>query len=147
MSGPPASPNRDDEPPNGDDEPPTGDDEAGASNDREDDSHLRDEHDADLRDQYFRADYIPPEEVGPAIKREYRYGTLGLISGLVAIIAGVVLIALGSSGSVDITLSSGSTSGRLVTSSLGVVLVLVGAFIVRATRPHVETGHGHTQSK
>jgi hypothetical protein len=73
-----------------------------------------------------------------AIRREYRYATLGLIVGTIVVLAGVVLIVLGFTGAVDITFQSGKNSGKVTTGSLGIVVVLVGAAILVLTRPRVK---------
>jgi hypothetical protein len=92
-------------------------------------------------------DVSTPESVmQDATKREYQYARLGLVVGALVVLAGVVLIILGYSGSVDIAFQSGTDKGHLVTGSLGVVIALAGVAILFFTRPKVRTTNRHSHS-
>lgn|ERR1022692_4684717 len=111
-------------------------DEPGSKDPQEADSN--DGVEFDVEEVEF--DVNTPESVmQEGIKSEYRYARLGLTIGALAVLAGVVLIILGYSGSVDITFQSGRDKGHLVTGSLGVVIALVGLGIIFFTLPKVRT--------
>lgn len=92
-------------------------------------------------------DVNTPESVmQEGMKSEYRYARLGLVIGALVVLAGVVLIILGYSGSVDVTFQSGSNKGHLVTGSLGVVIAIIGLGVLFWTRPKVRTTSHQSRS-
>lgn len=72
------------------------------------------------------------------LKGERDYSKWGLIAGLIVVGLGVVLLLGGVAGAVDISFSNGATNGRLVTSAVGVVVIIVGAWVINATRYRVD---------
>lgn len=63
----------------------------------------------------------------------------GLLAGLAVILLGAVLLLAGVSGAVDITFAGGGANGHIVTSAIGVIVVLLGGAIIYATRYKVVT--------
>jgi hypothetical protein len=64
-----------------------------------------------------------------ALKAERRFATFGLFAGLLLCVAGVLLVVLGSTGTVEIALGAGKDGAKIVTDSLGVVLAFLGVFL------------------
>jgi hypothetical protein len=77
---------------------------------------------------------LPPEILEQGIEVQRLYSILGLVFGVIIVLAGVVLMVLGFSGSVDIAFQSGTTKAHVVTGSLGIVVALIGAILVWVTR-------------
>ena len=77
---------------------------------------------------------LPPEIIATGIKAQRTYSVLGLVLGAIIVLGGVILIALGFTGSIDIGFHLGETSGHVVTGSLGIVLALIGGLAIWATR-------------
>ncbi|HXQ39396.1 MAG TPA: hypothetical protein VN843_35680, partial [Anaerolineales bacterium] len=75
--------------------------------------------------------------LGQAIKGEYRYAMLGLILGLATIIGGVILGLHGVVGSTSWTAKLLGLESNLNDATPGVVLFIVGIFLVLLTRPKV----------
>jgi hypothetical protein len=75
--------------------------------------------------------------LGQAIRGEYRYAMLGLILGLATIIGGVVLGLHGVIGSTSWTAKLLGLESNLNDAPPGVVLFIVGVFLVLLTRPKV----------
>ncbi|MCK4529420.1 hypothetical protein KAW18_18810 [candidate division WOR-3 bacterium] len=73
-----------------------------------------------------------------AIKGEYSYGKLGLILGLAAIIGGVVLCLNGVVGSTSWTARVLGMESQINDAAPGVVLFIVGLFMIWATKPDVK---------
>lgn len=88
----------------------------------------------------------PESVMKEGMNQEYQYARLGLIIGALALVAGVVLVVFGYSGSVDVTFQSGSSKGHLVTGSLGVVIALIGLGIIFITLPKVRTTNQQDRS-
>jgi hypothetical protein len=79
-----------------------------------------------------------------AIRFQSIYSGLGLALGGLVILAGLVLIFLGISGSVEIGFQGGGTKGHIATGSLGVVVALFGLGIIYLTRYIVKSAKGNT---
>jgi ABC-type microcin C transport system permease subunit YejE len=75
-----------------------------------------------------------------AIKGEYRYATLGLTLGLSSIIGGVVLGLHGVAGATSWTASFLGLQSQVNDAAPGVVLFIIGLFMIVATRPKVKFG-------
>ncbi|SRR6266542_4182427 len=72
-----------------------------------------------------------------AVKREYLYAMLGLILGVLAIIGGIVLGLNGVAGSTSWTASVLGLSSQVNDAAPGVVLFIIGLFMVWVTKPKV----------
>lgn len=83
-------------------------------------------------------DGVRPGTIDKAVTLENVYAIIGLVFGVIIVLAGVALIAFGFTGSVDIAFESGETKGHLATSALGIVLVIIGAAIVYFTKPRIK---------
>jgi hypothetical protein len=75
-----------------------------------------------------------------AILGEYIYSTISLILGLAAIIAGSVLCIYGVTGHTSFTASLLGLNTNLNDAAPGVVLFVVGLFMIWITRPKVKLG-------
>ncbi len=75
--------------------------------------------------------------VRESIRKEYRYGALGLVLGLVTIIGGVILGLNGIAGSSSWTAKLFGFESQLNDAAPGVILFVVGVFLVWATRPKI----------
>jgi len=75
-----------------------------------------------------------------AIQGEYRYAMLGLVLGLASIIGGVVLGIHGVVGATSWTASFLGLTSKINDAAPGVVLFIVGLFMIVATRPKVKLG-------
>lgn len=84
------------------------------------------------------SDRLSKEVILQVLRGMQAYAMLGLVLGVLIALGGIALIALGFTGSVDITFQSGSSNGHIATGSLGIVVTIVGAAIVRFTKPHGE---------
>ena len=73
-----------------------------------------------------------------AITGEYRYAMLGLVLGMAAIIGGVILGLNGVAGSTSWTAKILGLESNVNDAAPGVVLFLVGLFLVRSTKPNVK---------
>jgi hypothetical protein len=61
------------------------------------------------------------------------------LSGLIIVIVGVILPILGVAGQVDIQIFKDTTSAKLFTAAVGVVITLIGLGVIGVTRFKVET--------
>ncbi len=77
------------------------------------------------------------ELVGTAIRGEYIYGILGLVLGLSSIIGGIVLGLHGVAGSTSWTAEVLGLKSTVNDAAPGVVLFIVGLFMVWVTKPKV----------
>jgi hypothetical protein len=75
--------------------------------------------------------------VGSAIKWEYAYGMLGLVLGLAAIIGGIILGLHGVTGATSWTAKVLGLESKINDAAPGVVLFIVGLFMVFVTKPKV----------
>ena len=75
--------------------------------------------------------------LGQAIKGEYRYAMLGLILGLASIVGGVVLGLNGVAGATSWTAKVLGLESKINDAAPGVVLFIVGIFIIFITRPRI----------
>lgn len=76
--------------------------------------------------------------LGHAIKGEYAYGMLGLLLGLASIIGGIILGLNGVAGSTSWTASVLGLKSQVNDAAPGVVLFIVGVFMVYITKPRVK---------
>ncbi|HEX9000127.1 MAG TPA: hypothetical protein VGB07_09540 [Blastocatellia bacterium] len=76
--------------------------------------------------------------IAEAIKGEYSYGKLGLVLGLSSIIGGIVLGLNGVAGSTSWTAKLLGLESKINDAAPGVVLFIVGLFMVWATKPRVK---------
>ena len=76
--------------------------------------------------------------IAEAIKGEYSYGKLGLILGLSSIVGGIILGLNGVAGSTSWTASLLGLESKINDAAPGVVLFIVGLFMVWATKPKVK---------
>ena len=72
-----------------------------------------------------------------AIKLEYLYGMLGLVLGLASIIGGVILCLNGVTGSTSWTAKLLGLESQINDAVPGVVLFIVGLFMIWVTKPKV----------
>src|SRR5437773_188830 len=77
---------------------------------------------------------VPSDVQKAALEAQSRYSQMGLVLGVIVVVGGVVLTALGYSGSVSIAFEDGTRKAKLVTGSLGVVIALIGLAVVWFTR-------------
>ena len=82
--------------------------------------------------------------VGQAIRWEYIYGFMGLILGLSCIVGGVVLGLNGVAGSTSWSAKLLALESQINDAAPGVVLFIVGIFLVRITKPKVRMHEGYT---
>ena len=75
--------------------------------------------------------------VAEAIKGEYSYGKLGLILGLASIIGGIILGLNGVAGSTSWAATLLGLESKINDAAPGVMLFIVGLFMVWATKPRV----------
>jgi hypothetical protein len=78
------------------------------------------------------------ELLSKAISGEYSYGKLGLILGLASIIGGVILCLNGVVGSTSWTASVLGMKSQINDAAPGVVLFIVGLFMIWITKPNVK---------
>lgn len=76
--------------------------------------------------------------VKEAIKGEYRYAMLGLILGLASIVGGIIMGLHGVAGSTSWTASVLGLSSSVNDAAPGVVLFIVGLFMVWVTKANVK---------
>ena len=76
--------------------------------------------------------------VAEAIKGEYSYGKLGLILGLASIVGGIILGLNGVAGSTSWTAKLLGLESKINDAAPGVVLFVVGLFMVWVTKPRVK---------
>jgi hypothetical protein len=81
------------------------------------------------------------ESLSQAIKGEYSYAKLGLLLGLAAIIGGVVLCIHGTTGSTSWSAKLLALSSEINDAVPGVVLFIVGLFMIVATKPKINLNH------
>lgn len=78
------------------------------------------------------------ELLDKAIDGEYGYGKRGQLLGFAAIIGGIILALFGAAGSTTWMAKVIGFESKLVGASPGVVLFIVGIFLVRFTKPKVD---------
>jgi hypothetical protein len=76
--------------------------------------------------------------VKEAIKGEYRYAMLGLILGLASIVGGIIMGLHGVAGSTSWTASALGLSSSVNDATPGVILFIVGLFMVWVTKAKVK---------
>ena len=76
--------------------------------------------------------------IAKAIREEYRYARFGLILGMASIIGGIILGLNGVAGSTSWTAKLLALESNINDAAPGVVLFLVGLFMVWATKPKVK---------
>ena len=74
-----------------------------------------------------------------ALKFEYITVLISLLGGLSCIIAGVVLTILGFSGSIDWIIEVSGFTSRLINACPGIILIIVGAFLIYKSRINVKS--------
>lgn len=80
---------------------------------------------------------LPPATIDKAVSEEYMYARFGLVAGIVVILIGGVITALGLTGTVQWHINGLGLDSTLQTSALGVVFIVVGLILVGVTRPKV----------
>jgi hypothetical protein len=81
---------------------------------------------------------LSPDLQKTIFKDERDNARRGLIIGSLAILAGVILIILGATATVDLTFSGGDSEGHLITGSVGLVIALIGLAVIFFTRYRVK---------
>jgi hypothetical protein len=77
-----------------------------------------------------------------AIRREYQYARWGLALGLATVVAGTILCLHGAAGSTSWTAKAlGIFESKLNDAAPGVVLFVVGVFLIVFTRPRIKLGN------
>ena len=76
--------------------------------------------------------------IGAAIWGEYIYGALGVILGLSCVLGGIILGLRGVTGSTSWTASVLGLESKISDAAPGVVLFIVGIFLVWITKPKVK---------
>src|SRR5689334_9381125 len=76
--------------------------------------------------------------IAKAIREEYRYARFGLILGMASIIGGIILGLNGVAGSTSWTAKLLALESNINDAAPGVVLFIVGLFMVWATKPKVK---------
>lgn len=79
--------------------------------------------------------------LGQAVKWEYIYGVSGLVLGLSSIVGGSILGLNGVAGSTSWTASLLGLESQINDAAPGVVLFIVGIFLVWITKPKVKFGN------
>jgi hypothetical protein len=79
--------------------------------------------------------------ISAMIRGEYLYSIIGLVMGTIALVFGCFLVFWGIAGHSSLTASVLGLSASLNDAAPGVVLFLVGFFVVWATRPTVKLGN------
>ena len=94
-----------------------------------------------MADKYIEEVELPQESLEKTkelaeriLKAEEKKTTIGLIIGLICIVAGIILILLGVDGSIDWTLKGMGLESNLAKASPGVVLAVIGLIIIWVTR-------------
>ena len=77
------------------------------------------------------------EILSNTIENEYKYGKFGLLIGVVAMIGGIFLGIYGVVGSTSWSAKFAGFESSLVDASPGVILFVIGLFIMLFTRPKV----------
>ena len=72
-----------------------------------------------------------------AIRYEYIIILLSMFAGWALVFGGIVLLLLGLSGQVELIMEGVSFSTRLVNASPGLVMVLVGAYVILKSRLNI----------
>ena len=75
-----------------------------------------------------------PELAKQLAKGEQQKSTFGLVIGLICVVGGLALIYAGVEGSIDWTLKGMGLESKLAKASPGVILFLVGLYIIWITR-------------
>jgi len=75
-----------------------------------------------------------------AVKGEYRYGILGLVLGLATIIGGTILALHGVVGHTSWTAKLIGFESQVNDAAPGVVLFIIGVFLVYITKPRIKLG-------
>lgn len=81
----------------------------------------------------------------------YRIGIIiGIVAGLLFLVAGMVLMVLGVTGSIDISGGNTGVQGQITNASPGLVVAIVGAVLIWFFKPRLEIserGTAHTGSQ
>lgn len=75
-----------------------------------------------------------------AVELEHHYGRYGLYAGLAVIFAGILLCAFGVVGSTSWTAKLFNSEWTFNDAAPGIVLIVVGLFIILVTKPRVKIG-------
>ena len=78
--------------------------------------------------------------VGDLARHQLKYSMAGLVVGVICIVGGIVLLALGVSGQVTWTTEVPGAKSVLKDAAPGVVLIVVGFLVVFVTRFSVKAG-------
>src|SRR4051794_32336068 len=93
------------------------------------------EEDEDFPIEEVDVDPSAPQDVQlAALAAASRYAIAGLIAAVLFGAGGVILIALGANGSVSLDLGFGKGHAKIVTSVIGLVVLLFGVFLAHITR-------------
>jgi hypothetical protein len=79
----------------------------------------------------------PPQTVDRAIRSTQLIALIGLLVGSIIILAGIVLLLLGLTSNVELTVAGEGVSAKVQTASVGVVVALIGLAVVWLTRQRV----------
>ena len=110
--------------------------------------HTNDARSPDLEAEEVELDPTLSDEVQKEVLRGERlYAILGLVVGGLVLVAGIVLIVLGFSGSVEFGFTVGDASAHVTTGVVGIVVMVIGAGIVWATRYRVKRSTGSAKRK
>ncbi len=82
-----------------------------------------------------------------ALKYEFIIVLLSLISGITMIIAGVVFMALGLNGNIEWIVEATDFHSRMINASPGLVLAIVGGFLVWRSRMNIKVTKGNKEDK
>jgi hypothetical protein len=120
----------------------------GRDSERESSQKIRDNHaERAAARQDTTQDYKTDKEshsatlLNQAIRWEYIYGMLGLVLGLVSIVGGSILGLHGVAGSTSWTASVLGLKSQINDAAPGVVLFIVGIFLVWITKPKIKFGN------
>ena len=83
---------------------------------------------------HIRGEIKDPELWKSAVKYQFIYSILGLVLGLCCIVGGIILFLNGITGSTDWTLKIWGSESIINDAGAGVVLFIVGLFVVFITR-------------
>jgi len=88
---------------------------------------------------------VSPQIWRTVIRQEFWYSLIGLVSGFSTIILGIYLSAKGLLGKIDWIVNVKGIESRLLNATPGVVLFLIGFFIIVFTRYKVKVSKNKTE--
>jgi hypothetical protein len=91
------------------------------------------------RPMYIDSD-VKPSIIRFAVRAQTVYAIIGLALGFIALCAGIVMIFVGVTGTVELQIHMGENEFNLNTAVVGIAMAVIGAFIIFLTRPDITIG-------